>query len=148
MHRQVTSLVVLFAATVMMLTGLVMFLVPEHGGSGYFLGLDRRQYTELHLTFMVPFILGVVLHIIWNWKAILAYFRSRPEKPSRRGAGIAIAAGIAVVFFAGTVAKMAPFTTFVEWGRSISHGGAEGGPGGPGGEMGRFGPGGPVDDDD
>jgi len=138
LRRQLTSLVMLSSVTVMMLSGLVMFAMPEYGPLGRgsrFLGLDRVQYRDLHLTFMVPFVVAGILHVIWNAKTIASYLRLGPSVPRLRALGLAIAVGLAVFLMAGTIMRLSPFQSWIGWSRSPSH---EGGPGGMG-----FGPGGP-----
>lgn len=138
MLKQVVSLLMLLSATIMVATGIIMFVMPGHGpaGAGHkVLGLSRMQITNLHITFMIPFVIATILHIALNAKSLVAYCRSCPKPALPRNVGIAIALGVTLVFVAGTIADAPPFSNFVQWGRSLSHGapapGARFGPGGP-----------------
>jgi len=109
------------------------------GPGSRFLGLTRMQYQDLHIVFMVPFLVAGVLHIVWSGRTILGYLRVRPSVPRLRAVAIALALAVTVLLMAGTLVRLGPFESFIGWSRSLSHGGGPQGMGyGPGGPWGGF----------
>lgn len=136
MKRQITSIVLFLSTLIMAITGVVMFAMPGHGpgsGGSHFLGLDKGQHKELHIVFMIPLVVAAVLHVVWNFRPLVSYLKLRSPARNRQTLGIAVAVAIVLLFAGGTLARVEPFTRFVQLGHRLSHGGSGPGqiPGGP-----------------
>lgn len=138
MKRQITSVVLFLSTLIMAITGVVMFAMPGHGpgsGGSHFLGLDKGQHKELHVVFMIPLVVAALLHAAWNLGPLVSYFKLRSSTRKRQTLGMAVAIAIVLLFAGGTLARVEPFTGFVQLGHRLSHGGAGPGqiPGAPAG---------------
>ncbi|HOS92018.1 MAG TPA: DUF4405 domain-containing protein [Armatimonadota bacterium] len=125
MKRQITSLVLFLSTLIMAITGVVMFAMPGHGpgsGGSHFLGLDKGQHKELHVVFMIPLVIAALLHAVWNLGPLVSYLKLRSSTRKHQALGMAVAIAIVLLFAGGTLARMEPFTRFVQLGHRLSHG--------------------------
>ena len=78
--RKIVSLVAFLSFCVMALTGIVMFLAPQSRvayWSGWELfGFSKRDYDEIHSTFMLLFLTSIVWHTVLNWRSLVEYLRT------------------------------------------------------------------------
>jgi len=121
--RRFTSLCITFAFLVMSYTGIMLFIVPQ-GKIAYWtnwelFGLSKEQYGALHVTFMVLFLVGMVLHIYLNWKPLMMYLKNRSREFSLLTKEFVLALGFTLVFLFGTLYEVAPFKTFLDFEDSI-----------------------------
>ncbi len=82
--RRFTSLCITFSFLVMTYTGVMLFIVPQ-GKIAYWtnwelFGLSKTQYGSLHVTFMVLFLVGMVLHLYLNWKPLMQYLKNKKKR--------------------------------------------------------------------
>lgn len=82
--RRVISLTITFSFLIMTYTGIVLFIAPKGRVANWtnweLFGLDKTQYSNLHATFMLLFILGVCFHIYLNWSPLMNYFKNKSRK--------------------------------------------------------------------
>ena len=86
--KKITSLSLGFSFLIMSCTGIILYIAP-HGRVSRWLdwhlfGLNKEQYQELHTTCMVSLLFFGILHIYFNWRAILCYLRDSSRKISFR----------------------------------------------------------------
>jgi len=117
--RRFISLVILFAFLVMSYTGIVLFLSPKGRVANWtnweLLGLDKTQYTNLHVTFMVLFIVGMIFHIYLNWGALLIYLTNKAREFLLFTKEFILALGINLLFLLGTLYYWTPFEQFLDF---------------------------------
>jgi len=81
--RRFISLSISFSFLIMSYTGIILFLSPKGRVANWtnweLFGLDKTQYTNLHVTFMVLFLLGMFFHIYLNWGSLLNYLKNRAK---------------------------------------------------------------------
>jgi hypothetical protein len=121
--RRFTSLCITFAFLVMTYTGIMLFIVPQ-GKIAYWtnwelFGLSKEQYGSLHVTFMVLFLVGMILHIWLNWKPLMCYLKNRNKEFSLLTKEFVLAIGFTLVFVFGTLYEVAPFKTFLDFEDSV-----------------------------
>lgn len=121
--RRVVSLTMLFSFVVMVYTGIMLFVAP-HGRVAYWtgwrlLGLSKEQCGELHTTFMVAFVVSGIWHITLNWKPITNYLKSRSRELKIFTPEFNIALVLAIVFAAGTLAAVPPWSSLLAWQATI-----------------------------
>jgi len=109
------------------LSGAVLFVLP---GGVRLLGLDKGALKDLHMVFMVPFLVAAILHCVWNWKAIVSHCKPARDKREAARVGVAAVALFSIVLLVGTLARVSPITDFLAWGHALSHGTQGPGPGG------------------
>lgn len=84
MLRKVTSLTLLFSSIIVGISSVVLYVGPPSHIAFFsdwrFWGLEKYQWNSLHLMGGILFIIGVVLHSYYNWKAILRYMKTKDNK--------------------------------------------------------------------
>lgn len=82
--RKITSLTLGFSFLIMTYTGIMLFIAPQgkiaHWSNWELLGLSKTQYGDIHITSMFVMIIFGVLHIYYNWKAIVSYLKDKTKK--------------------------------------------------------------------
>jgi len=121
--KKITSLTLGISFLIMSYTGIMLFIVP-HGRVAYWanwhlFGLSKGQYSELHTTSMVIFLIFASLHIYYNWKPILSYLKDKTKKVTFTKKEFLIALLINVVFVVGTLLPVQPFKGFLSMGEKI-----------------------------
>ena len=104
-------------------TGVILYIAP-HGRIAkwidwHFLGLDKTQYQELHITSMVTFLVFGILHIYYNWKPIISYMKDSTKKISFTKKEFLIALLLNILFIVGTLTSIQPFKGFIDMGETI-----------------------------
>jgi hypothetical protein len=121
--RPFISWIMAWSFLVMTWTGIMLFIVPKGRVANWvqweFMGLSKDDYTALHVIFMVVFVLGSIVHIVLNWKALVQYLKNRPRSP-KTGPKILVSTFAISLFIAwATLANIAPFSSFLEWQEDI-----------------------------
>ena len=116
--RSFTAFMVTTAFAVMVVTGVVLFIVPQGRIANWvdwrLLGLGKEAWGDLHLLFGMVFIVAGVAHLYpYNWKAFKNHLAKRVEgrldlmRPKRE-AVLAVAA--TVLLAVGAIADVPPFS--------------------------------------
>lgn len=117
--RRFTSLTLTFTFLVMSYTGIILFIAPKGRVANWtnweLLGLDKTQYTNLHVTFMVLFLVGMLFHLYLNWSLLLCYFKNRARAFSLLTKEFILALAINVIFVVGTLYYWAPFEQLLDF---------------------------------
>ncbi|AHJ11673.1 DUF4405 domain-containing protein [Sulfurospirillum multivorans] len=117
--RRFISLSISFSFLIMSYTGIILFLSPKGRVANWtnweLLGLDKTQYTHLHVTFMVLFLLGMFFHIYLNWGSLLNYLKNRAKSFSLFTKEFLFALGLNLLFIVGTLYYWAPFEQFLDF---------------------------------
>jgi len=78
-----------FAFLLSAVSGIVLFLRPEGSLAAWtgwsMLGLDKKGWEAVHAVSIFFFFLCVVVHLAYNWRALLAYCRRRGERGGGTG---------------------------------------------------------------
>lgn len=121
--RRFITLTVFISFVFLALTGVMLFLSPQgriaHWSGWQMLGLSREQYVALHTTFMVLFLVVGIWHIVYNWKPIVTYLKSRSKNVRVLTLESWSALALGVVILAGTLVGAPPFQQFLGIGESI-----------------------------
>lgn len=116
--RKVTSLCISFSFLVMSYTGVILYIAPKGRVANWtnwkLFGLDKDQYTNLHVTFMVLFVIGILLHIYFNWRPLLHYLKNKSRTFSLLTKEFALALGFNLLFLFGTLYYWVPFEQFLD----------------------------------
>lgn len=117
--RRFTSLTLTFTFLVMSYTGIILFIAPKGRVANWtnweLLGLDKTQYTNLHVTFMVLFLIGMIFHIYLNWCPLMCYLKNRAKQFSLLTKEFILALTINAIFVVGTLYYWAPFEQFLDF---------------------------------
>lgn len=117
--RRLTSLSLTFSFLVISYTGILLFIAPKGRVANWtnwkLLGLDKTQYTNLHVTFMVLFLVVSFIHIYLNWCPLMCYLKNKTKSFSLLTKEFIIALGINLLFVVGTLYYWAPFEQFLDF---------------------------------
>lgn len=115
--RRLVSFTALVSFIFLGYTGIMLFFSPQGrvaNWSGWSMfGLSREQYSEIHTTFMVLFLLAGIWHVVLNWKPITNYLRDRTRKIKLSTPEFSVAFAVGLFFFGGTVLGFFPFQQFL-----------------------------------
>lgn len=117
--RRLISLTITFSFLIMSYTGIILFLAPKGRVANWtnwqLLGLDKTQYTNLHVTFMVLFLVGMIFHMYLNWSSLLNYLKNKTHQFSLLTKEFLLAFGINLLFLLGTLYYWTPFDQFLDF---------------------------------
>ena len=124
MIRKTTSFIMLYSFIIMVVSGFVLFISPFGRLAMMiqwsFLGLDKMQWQALHLIFMLIFTIAGMMHIFYNYKAIMNYLKSRSKKIVVFTTANLIALSITGALFVATASHIEPFESFVKMNKSFN----------------------------
>lgn len=107
-----------FSFVIMTLTGIALFLAPpgriaNWGGWSLF-GLSKEQHGDVHVTFMMLFIMFGILHIFFNYKPLLNYLKNSARTFILFTKEFVVSLLITILFFSGAIYGFSPFSNFLE----------------------------------
>jgi hypothetical protein len=115
--RSFTSVLLGVIFLAMAISGAILFLAPP-GRVANWTGwniwrLTKHEWGSVHITFSAVFLIAAVLHLVFNWRPMLGYFKDRLTRRIgfRREWALALACG--GLIFAGTQANWVPFSWLV-----------------------------------
>ena len=123
MWKAFTSFSVTISFVVIASSGLVLYVAPAGrvaNWSGWTLGeLVRAQWQAVHTIFAFLFVFAAVVHLVFNWRVLLAYVsRQAAERRARwRELGLAMAAATTILIL--TINSVPPFSAVMTAGESI-----------------------------
>ncbi|MBW8190928.1 DUF4405 domain-containing protein [Neiella marina] len=79
--RPYTAVILAFSFTVLMVTGLILFVAPHGPGSSQWawIGLTKHQYKDIHLYLGFISIALVLFHVVLNKKPLTKYLAGKNE---------------------------------------------------------------------
>jgi len=117
--RRLTSLCVAFSFLAMSYTGILLFIAPKgrvaYWTDWHLLGLDKTQYTNLHVSFMILFLIGSIVHIYLNVPALLSYLKTKASTFSFFNKELLLALAFNLFFWVGTLYFWQPFDAFLDF---------------------------------
>jgi hypothetical protein len=121
--RKITSLTLLLAFFLLILTSLVLYVVPEgrvaYWSDWHWLGLSKTQWGDIHTNSGFLFLAAGLLHLVYNWKPVVSYLKNRAKQVQLLAPGMVVALLINVVFVAGTLFNLPPFSSILHFGHSF-----------------------------
>lgn len=123
--KKFISLLMLWCMLIMTYTGIMLFISPE-GRVAYWsnwsmFGLNKEQFGDLHVTFMILFVLTALFHIAYNIKPMLSYMKNQYKafvfftKPN------IMALLISLFFIVGTLFVSVPFSYVLQLEKDVKH---------------------------
>ncbi len=117
--RGFVSLLLTFAALLMTLSSLVLYVLP-HGRISYWnaftlLGLDKDQWSTIHVIAGFSLLIAVGFHLVYNWKPFVNYLKTKRNE-------LLAALILTLVFLLGSAAQLPPFSCIMELGETMKMG--------------------------
>lgn len=123
--KKITSLTMMWTMLIMSYTGIMLFISPPgriaHWSNWKLFGLSKENYSSIHSTFMVLFIIMTLLHVYYNWKPLASYMKNKLKTMIVFTKDMLIAILITLVFLVGTLTDTKPFSTFLDFGSGIKN---------------------------
>ncbi|MHA1566809.1 MAG: DUF4405 domain-containing protein [Alphaproteobacteria bacterium] len=111
-YRGLVTLLVTLSFFVMLISGVVVFLAPSGQIAKQIdwtmIGLDRAKWLTLHISFAVVFIVFSLVHLTFNWRALLHHLRDRVSKHLTLKWEAALAIVVTVWLIAGALVPLPP----------------------------------------
>jgi len=125
MHaRKITSLTALLSFIPLFVTSVVLYMIPQ-GRVAFWVdwhlwGLTKTQWTDIHITTGLLFIISIFLHIYYNRKPIMAYLRGRARETRLFTINFNIALTITGLVVLGTYFQIPPMSSVIRFGEKIT----------------------------
>jgi hypothetical protein len=124
MIRKITSLTALLSFILLMMTSIILYIVPAgrvaYWADYHLWGLTKGEWGNLHINLGVLFLLAVLLHTYYNWKAITAYMKNKAKEFKLFTREFNVALILVVVFCLGTYFEIPPLSSIITMGEAIS----------------------------
>jgi hypothetical protein len=115
--RSFISVAIGFSALGLLATGIVLFVLPPgriaNWGGWTILGLRKAQWQSLHISLSALFVLTSVLHIAFNWRPLMTYFKDRLRTRAAFRAEWILALLFGAAVSAGAILEVPPFSTLL-----------------------------------
>ncbi len=121
--RAFTSVLIATAFLALGVSGTILFLSPPGRVANWsdwrMLGLTKHDWTGLHVWFSVIFIVAAILHLVFNFRPLVNYFKDRLTRQLGFRREWIVALGLCGVVFAGVRAGLPPFSSFLDFNERI-----------------------------
>ena len=115
--RAMTSVLLTCSFAMLLVSGYVLFIAPPGRIANWngwnVAGIGKHDWGGLHIWFAVLFLAASVLHIFYNWRVLVAYFKHRHTRRIAFRLEWAVALLICFGVFAGTRAGIVPFSSLL-----------------------------------
>ncbi len=121
-YQRVISLTALLSFIILTISSGVLYFLPDRRytswGDWSFLGLDKAQWDNIHITIGILFIVVIIWHIYYNWKPIKTYLKVKKDlKIFTKEFNFSLL--IVTIFMIGTITMTFPIKIFVNLGNGI-----------------------------
>ena len=115
--RGFTSLLLTLSLLAMTFAGVMLYLSPRGRVANWtdwaLLGLGKEQWSSVHMNASLLFVIVAVLHLVLNWSVFFSYLKKKAAAGLNMKKELALATLIALVWVAGTIAEVPPFSSVV-----------------------------------
>jgi len=123
--RAFVSFVTGLSFVVMSVSGLVLYFAPRGRVANFsgwsVLGLDKEQWSDLHMTMAVLLLAGIGWHLYFNFRPLCHYLKSRATRTGMRLRELVLAAILTALVTIGTLAMWSPFSLIADWNEQIKN---------------------------
>ena len=123
--RVLTSLTVTVSFLCLAVSGIVLYFTPKgrvaHWTGWTMFGLEKEEWAGVHTMLAILFVVASAVHIYFNWRPLLRYFKDAIAKGMKNRAELGLAVLITLVFFIGALRMWRPFGTVLHWGEQIKY---------------------------
>lgn len=123
--RAFTSTVITISFLIISISGIILYIVPPgriaHWTHWKLFALQKDDWAAVHTIFSYVFIAFAIVHIVYNYKTLLAYLKDRVTKSFSFRAEWILAAALSLVIWIATVFGIAPFSTIMDIGETFKN---------------------------
>jgi len=117
------SLLTTFSFTVMTVSGILLFIVPQGRIAEWtnwtILGLSKSDWGNIHITTSLMFLIAGAYHIWCNWRTLVNYFTTKRNASLMMRRELAISAVVTLFFVVGAVYQVPPLSYVLEANNAI-----------------------------
>jgi hypothetical protein len=118
-NRGLTSFFTLFGFLIMSITGLVLYIGPA-GRVAYwtiwtFGGLSKDDWGNIHILSSILFIVAGAVHIYFNWKPLMHYFKDKARKAVRLRKELGISLALSVWIIVSSIWPFPPLSYLLDF---------------------------------
>jgi hypothetical protein len=111
--RKITSLTSLLSFIFLVVTGIVLYVTPQ-GRVAYWTGwrlagLGKTDWTNIHILAGVLFLLSSLLHIYYNWRPLVNYFKDKEKRLAVFSPEFNTSLAVTLAFVLGAYFGLPPF---------------------------------------
>lgn len=121
--RAFVSLYISFSFIIIVISGIVLYLAPSgriaHWTQIYILGLEKDSWQAIHTIFTYLFVIGGGLHIYYNWKPLMSYFKNKAKEKISIRKELLFSLILTIAIFAFTLKEIPPFSSVMELGETL-----------------------------
>ena len=121
--REITSLVLLLLGILITISSIVLYVGPPNHIAYFtkwtFLGLSKCECNIIHISTGCFFIIGLLVHIILNFKSILNYLKNKSKKLIVINKSFIIALIITIYIAVGSIYNLKPMSSIVKLGSKL-----------------------------
>lgn len=121
--RKITALTSLLSFILTIITSVVLYITPQGRIANWadwrLWGLSKEQWGAIHTNLGILLILALFVHVYYNWKPITFYLKTKAKQLRIFTREFNIALVISLIFTAGTLMEIPPFSTIIEFSESI-----------------------------
>ncbi|SEA00095.1 protein of unknown function [Desulfuromusa kysingii] len=122
--RRITSLTALISFVLLMVTSIILYIVPS-GRVAYWAGyrlwsLTKEDWGAVHINLGVLLLVSILLHVYYNWKAMISYLQNKSKQLRIFTADFNISLLVTLVVFFGTLAGIPPMSSIINFGAAIT----------------------------
>ncbi|MDP8205890.1 MAG: DUF4405 domain-containing protein [Candidatus Electryonea clarkiae] len=108
-----TSFILTISFLLASFSGIILFLTPKGRIANWInwtsLGLDKDQWSEIHIVFVATMLISGLLHLFWfNWKVFWSYIKNKSSRSIRRPWELGISCGLGIILWIGTIYNIQP----------------------------------------
>lgn len=123
MWRAMTSVLIALSFLILLVTGIILFVSPPGRVANWtnwnILGLRKQEWIGLHIWFSTVFLVVTIVHLAFNWRPLIAYFKDRISRRLGFRREWVMACVICAGVYAGIRAQVPPFTTLLAYNEKV-----------------------------
>ena len=116
--RAFTSMLLSISFSALCISGIILFLTPRGRTANWtgwtLLGLDKHEWTSLHVNNSILFIAVAAIHLFLNWSVLMRYLSNKKVPGIHKKKELFVALCVAIVCVAGPIYSIPPFSSVMD----------------------------------
>jgi hypothetical protein len=121
--RSFISLYITLSFIIITLSGVILFSSPSGRVANWsnwrYLGLLKSQWQAIHTIFTFLFVIAALFHLIYNWKPLMIYIRTKINSQLRLRSEIFFVGTLVIIVFYLTTTGSIPFSSIMNLGQNL-----------------------------
>ncbi|PLX89132.1 MAG: glycoside hydrolase family 18 [Desulfuromonas sp.] len=121
--RGFVSLLVTFSGLAMVVSGVVIYVMPEgriaYWTAWHLFALDKEQWGTMHTCLSLIFFVGSCFHLYFNWRALLSYLKDRLKRSFSLRKEFIAALVLSLICLHGSIVGYVPFGSVMDLGKTL-----------------------------